>query len=811
MALARGLGELRVVDLTRDIAGAYATKLFADAGADVVKVEPPGGDPLRSWSATGGIRQASGEDGALFRFLHLGKRSVVASASLPVADPEIRALIAGADLVVESLDPGVLDGPSLVADEPGLVVMSISPFGRSGPNAGRAASEFTIQAGCGSIGTRGLPGEEPFQAGGRTIEWLAGTFAGVAALAAVQGARRSGHGDYVDFSISEVTNIAATNYADLMCSLLGVEASGALPQSVETPSIEPTRDGWVGFCTNSRQQFSDFLLMIGRQDLQQDKGLAQVGGRVARLEEWNRIVHDWTRRHDTAEVVEAASLLRIPVAPVNDGETVRSHEQLQARGVFRESPDRGTGPAFLYPRPPYRIDFDDPPPAGPAPRVGEHTGQIEPRTRRGVSAVGGPSSGGLPLAGLRIVDMTAWWAGPSATHMLASLGADVIHVESAGRPDGMRMVGGMLAGRYEQWWECSSFFLAANTNKRGLAIDLRDPRGREAMLRLVARSDAVVENFTPRVIESFGLDWRTIHDVNPQTILLRMPAFGLSGPWRDNTGFAQTMEQLTGLAWLTGHVDDQPRIQRGPCDPLAGMHAAFALLVALEERKARGEGVHVECTMVEGALNAASEQLLEFSAYGNRMEREGNRSPAAAPQGLYACAGSEPGLEKWLALSVESDAQWHALLGLLEGPQWAAGATLANHAGRRESHDAIDAELRAWFAAHEREALVEELLARGIPASIVADPRRVREDRQLVHRRFFEDIDHPVVGRHAIPTLPFRLAGVDRWLRCAAPTLGQHNREILSELCGLSGSEIDALEADGVIGQKPEGLEGDRG
>ncbi len=800
MALVRGLRGIRVVDFCHDIAGAYCTKLFADAGAEVVKVEPPGGDPLRRWSATDGLSRDD-EDGALFRFLSGGKRSILGSAG----DAPVRELITGADLVVESLAPGVIDGAALAGSEPGLVVVSISPFGRSGPDALRPASEFTVQASCGSIGTRGLPGGEPFQCGGRTVEWLAGTFAAVAAQAAVYRAQRCGHGEYVDFSLAEVTNIAATNYANLMCSLLGVEASGGLPQSVETPSIEPTRDGWVGFCTNSPQQFSDFLLLIGREDLQDDAELAQVRGRVGRLEEWNGIVHAFTRSHATREVVEAASRLRIPVSPVNDGEAVRLHEQLVARDVFRESaPREGVDePTFVYPRPPYRVDDADPPCAGPAPRLGEHSGRIEARRRTRPDAEGWP---GLPLAGLRIVDMTAWWAGPSATHMLGSLGAEVIHVESTGRMDGMRMVGGMAAGRYADWWECSSFFLAANTNKRGLTLDLQDPRGREAMLRLVGKADALVENFTPRVLDNFGLGWEAIHETNSQAILVRMPAFGLTGPWRDHTGFAQTMEQMTGLAWLTGHPEDQPRIQRGPCDPLAGMHAAFALLVALEEREARGEGVHVECTMVEGALNAASEQLIEFSAYGNRMQREGNRTPAAAPQGLYPCAGSSPGRERWLALSIATDAQWQALVEWLGGPEWARDSGLATRAGRRAAHDAIDAELRSCFEVRERETSVDALIAAGIPAAPVADPRSVREDPQLVHRGFFESIDHPVVGRHATPTLPFRYASVERWLRAPAPTLGQHSREILAELCGYDDDEIDALTAAGVTGTRPQGL-----
>ncbi len=794
-----GLRDFRVADLSTRIAGAYCTKLLADAGADVVKVEPEGGDPLRRWSASGA--ELGEADGALFRFLHHNKRAVVGA----VDDAEILDLVAGADLVVESFAPGVVDGLGLTTRFPGLVLLSITPFGRGGPQDLRPATEFTIQADSGSIGTRGFVGQEPFQAGGAITEWIAGTFAAVGALAALQRAQRSGHGEHVDFSLLELMTIAGTNYMDLLSRLLGVAApeAGPLPMTVETPSIEPSADGYVGFCTNSRQQFSDFLLMIGRTDLQDDEVLAQVAGRMARSDEWNEIVRAWTPRHTTAEIVEQASLLRIPVAPVCNGETVQHHEQLVARGVFRKDPSG----SFLHPRPPYRIAEEEAPPFRSAPRLGEHDGRIEPRAHRRPAPSGTPD---LPLAGLRILDMTAWWAGPSATHMLGMLGAEVIHVESTRRPDGMRMVGGMLATKHPEWWECSHFYLAANTNKRGIAIDLTHPRGIEAMKRLLPRCDVVFDNFTPRVLEGFGLTWDVIHALSPQTLLVRMPAFGLTGPWRENTGFAQTMEQLSGLAWLTGHADDQPRIQRGPCDPLAGMHAAFAFLVALEERRARGEGVHVECAMVEGALNAAAEQLVEFTAYGNLMQREGNRSPMAAPQGLYPCLGHDPTTNPlWLALSVADDEQWRSLVGLLEDEVgklgWARDPELATLAGRRAQHDAIDVELRPWFAARERAAVLEALHAAGVAAAPVADPRACSVHPQMSARGFYEEFDHPVVGTHPAPTVPFRYGSVERWLRAPAPTLGQHNRDVLRDIAGLSEAELDALESEGVLGTRPDG------
>jgi crotonobetainyl-CoA:carnitine CoA-transferase CaiB-like acyl-CoA transferase len=384
--------------------------------------------------------------------------------------------------------------------------------------------------------------------------------------------------------------------------------------------------------------------------------------------------------------------------------------------------------------------------------------------------------------------------------MLASLGAEVIKIEAIQRPDGMRMAGGMYIDQGD-WWERSAITLSANTNKRGLTLNLADPKGLELCKKLIKESDVFIENFSPRVVENFGLDWKNIHEINPNCIVVRMPAFGLSGPWRDNVGFAQTMEQMSGLAWITGHSDDQPRIQRGPCDPLAGMHAAFATQVALAEREKSGTGHLLECTMVEGALNAAAELAVEYSAYGVELNRDGNRGPQGAPQNIYACAGSE----NWLALVVRNNDEWDALKALLGQPDWATGDEFATHAGRRLKYEVIDEALATWCAGREIGETVEALLASGIPAAAVWDARIQSKHPQFAARGFFEDVNHPIVGVHPVVRPPFRFATVDRWNRTPCPTMGEHNHEILSEL-GLSPDEISQLEADEVIGTKPKGL-----
>ncbi len=211
--------------------------------------------------------------------------------------------------------------------------------------------------------------------------------------------------------------------------------------------------------------------------------------------------------------------------------------------------------------------------------------------------------------------------------------------------------------------------------------------------------------------------------------------------------------------------------------------------------------------MIESALNIAAEQVIEWSAYGNLMERDGNRSPLSAPQGLYPCAGGQPGAEKWLALSIATDAQWRALCSVLGDPEWGLDSDLATRAGRRKAHDAIDERLRDWTREHERADIVTDLRAVGIPASEVADPCRLLETNpQLRARGYFEAPEHPVVGAMPLASLPFRYASIDRWLRMSAPTIGQHNEPVLCGILGLSRGELRDLEAEGVIGSRPEGL-----
>jgi crotonobetainyl-CoA:carnitine CoA-transferase CaiB-like acyl-CoA transferase len=813
----KGLKDFRIIDFSTRIAGHYCSKMFVDAGAEVIKVEPVSGDPLRQWSASGA--DLAGQDSAFFRYLNTGKKSIVGN----LTDANVLSLVEGADLVIETFDPGCRELDALMELDlcerfPGLVLLSISSYGRNGPCAHKAATEFTLQADSGSLSMRGRRDQPPVMAGGKITEYVGGTFAAVTALAAVLRAQKNGQGELIDFSLLEVFNIAGTSYADMMSSLWGRPDIPGILRNVEVPSIEPTKDGWVGFATNSFQQYNDFLVLIGRPDLLEQKDLANAQGRSKRMLEWNKIVHDWTREHTIREIIETAALLRIPVAPVNNGKTVLEHEQLLARNVFVENPvSTSSQKTFLQPRPPYLINGKIPFELKPAPLFNEHDTKILPRKKRCVqnNSIGispnNSRSPELPLKGLRVLDATAWWAGPSATQMLAHLGAEVIHLEAIQRPDGARMMGGIHAATSpKEWHEYSAMFLSANTNKLGLTLNLDDPQGVEIAKSLIKQCDVFVENYSPRVMEKFALDWKTVHDLHPACIMVRMPAFGLDGPWKNHVGFAQTMEQISGMAWITGHVDDQPRIQRGPCDPMAGMNAAFATLLALKERNHTGTGCLIECPMVEGALNAAAEQIVEYSAYGKILQRMGNRSADAVPQGVYACAGHDKKNEQWLALSIETDPQWKNLQKVLRYPAWMQDPSLDHLSGRRQQQDWIDGQLQNYVKDKPLSEILEQWEAAGIPVSTVRSSVKTWNHPQLVARDFFESLTHPVAGEHLHVSVPFSYATQKKnaypWLRLPAPCLGQHNRYLLSRYLGLGDATIKQLKKAGVIGEQLKGL-----
>ncbi|MBV8862954.1 MAG: CoA transferase, partial [Mycobacterium sp.] len=693
-----------VVELSTGIAGAYCAKLLADGGAQIVKVEAPEGDPLRRWSASG-ARINPGSDGAFFGFLGSSKHSVVVDPGVEADIALMHDVLASADAVVWSRGSMVAEcdafaPPALRRSHPHLTVTSITPFGLEGPWRHRPATEFTLQAWSGGIVGlgRGSPDRAPVFVGGQVGEYLAGAYASVATLAS----RSRGAGELLDLSMLETQILGLTYFPVTYFQMLGRPWRNA--RKLTVPGIARAKDGLVDVGCGTAQQWFDLCAMIGHQDwIDEDLPLTITEQANEKADE----IYAWFAGQTVDEIRDVATAFRIPNAPVANGANIAEFDHFQQRRSFLANPRDG----FRQPQHPYRMRPAVLRQPTPAPRLGEHTSQY----RQASSAVRISQSAQLPtaaadrlpLTGIRVLDMTTFWAGPICTHIAAMLGAEVIHVESTGKPDGTRLIAGIPMTE-DQWWEKSPIFSALNTNKKGLTLDLQTSAGRDLLRRLIATCDVVAENFTPRVLDQIGLDFQAVQSIKPDVILLRMPGFGLDGPWRDNPAFAYVIEAASGVSWLTGYPDRNPYEPYSIGDPNAGLHAVNALLLALEHRRRTGQGVFIEAAMIDAALNIAAEQVIEYSAYGALLQRSGNRGPTAAPQNLYRTADIDEfgRLDSWVAVAVANDEQWAGLCEALGRPQWAMDSGLSDAAGRRRRHDLIDEQLSAWCGQRSGDEIV---------------------------------------------------------------------------------------------------------
>jgi crotonobetainyl-CoA:carnitine CoA-transferase CaiB-like acyl-CoA transferase len=773
------LAGLRVVEIAGDIAGPYCTKLLVDLGADVTKVEPPAGDPLRHWGPFP-EGKADPERSGLFEYLNAGKRGATIDLTAEHGVDCARRLFAGAHVLVEALPPGKLDGygfdgKALAELSPGLVVVRISDFGQHGPLRDRVATPFTMQAASGWTNVR-EPGRPPVQAGARISEYVAGGYAALGALTALRNASADSGVVEVDVSVLE-SLLCTLPYPMLMAERMRNLGLPTNTRAAPMMGIVRAADGWIGINCLTGQHWLDVCAMLGLPEYG-DAQIAIMLGGPERGEFFAR-AQPWLDERTVAEILELSQAMRIPAAPVNDGATAPHCPQYAERGFFVA----GGGDAILRPGAPFRLSRTPVRPPRRAPRLGAAaSAPTTTTTRREFEGACDPST---PFAGIRVLDLSTFWAGAYLTCYLGAFGGDIMKVESIQRPDGHRYSG---AWSYEgdRWYERSGIWQGTNLNKRDITLDLTSDRGRELVRLLAREADVVVENFSPRVIEQFGLDYESLKAIKPDVICVRMPGFGLQGPWRDYVGWALNIEQTSGMSAVTGYPDGPPCNIQGPADPIVGVHAGTALLAALEHRRRTGEGQLIEVAQIEVAACLAAEPVIEYSMNSVVPGREGNHTRGCL-QGVYSTAAEDD----WIAVSVRDDTDLTGLGAVLSRPDLKWGM----------AHDEFDAAVAEWARTRTAAEAVDSLRAHQIPAEQVLTVERMYDLPQLDARNFYQEVEHPVTGPHRYPGWPFTVTpGPRRHHRLPPPTLGQHNAEILHGL-GLTDDEIDELRASRVIGE----------
>ena len=783
------LEGLRVVEIAADIAGPYCAKLLVDLGADVTKIEPPSGDPMRCWGPfPGGIRDLN--KSGLFEYLNAGKRGATIDL-----DSDARAagtLISQAHLLVDGLRPGTLDGVGLGKDaletlNPNLVVVRISDFGQNGPLRDRAATSLTVQAASGWVNNRD-PGRPPVQAGGRISEYVAGGYGALAALTALRSQSANASG-VTEVDVSQLESLLSTlPYPMLLAEKMRSLGMPANTRSAPMMGIVRAADGWLGINCLTGQHWLDACAMLGLSEYGEQQIEIMLGG--PQRAEFYEKARPWLSEQTVAEIVELSQAMRVPAAPVNDGATVLACAQYRDRGFFIDG--GGDDWSFRRPGAPFRLSKTPVSPPRPAPLLGTVAVDVAPQGHPRLGARANPA---MPFADIKVLDLTTFWAGAYLTCYLGAFGADIVKVESIQRPDGFRY-SGAWAHEGDRWYERGGLWQATNLNKRDITLDLTSTQGRDLVRRLVRDADVVVENFSPRVIEHFGLDYQSLVEIKQDAILVRMPGYGLEGPWRDYVGWALNFEQTSGMAAVTGYADGPPCTLQGPADPIVGVHAGVALLAALEHRRRTGEGQLIEIAQIEVAACVTAEPVIEYSMNGKVQPRTGNRRRGLV-QGVYPTVADDG----WVALSVRDDTDWAQLAEAMGRPDLIADRRFVSAAERERSHDDFDDVVANWTRTRSAVQIVDALGARHIPVEHVMTADRMYDIEQLDERGYYEAFEHPITGVHRYPGWPFTITpGPRRHHRFAPPTLGQHNDEVLRAL-GLSDDEIDDLRARRVIGE----------
>jgi len=823
-----GLSGYRALDLT-DSRGFLCGKILADLGADVIKVEPPGGDPSRSLGPFY-HDEPDPERSLLWWAYNTSKRGITLDLTTQEGRTAFLELVRKADFVIESFTPGRmaelgLGYEDLSAANPGLIMVSISGFGQEGPYARHRAPDIVCTAMAGYMNLVGKTDRPPLRISLPQAYLHASNDAATGALMALWHRKKTGVGQWVDVSAQECMAWECfSNHVYL--TLRGVVPARAdagnaslTPGQPPLPVLFPCKDGHVLFTPAIGVQGAksrEFVAWMDAEGMANDllrgfdwdTSAAAVGELpeeereqfrqdlrarlLAARESFLPFLMTKTREELFQQAVARAFLL----APVYRAHDALTNRHFIARGFWQMVRHPELDETFPYPGAPfvaggipYRIRRR-------APLIGEHNDEVLGEEAVASAHIPDGPSGDEIFEGLKVVDMTWVTVGPRALRYFADHGATVIKIEAPERPDIGRAVPPFkdeLPGPDRSGW-----FALYNANKLATTIDLTRPEGVGLARRLIQWADVLVESFRPGVMKKMGLDYDSVRDLNPGLVYVSTSQLGQTGPHSQFGGYGHHAAAMTGFDDLTGWPDRTPSgVFWAYTDHIAPQYLVDAVIVALLQRRRTGRGQYIDQSQNESALQFLAPAFLDYAINGRITTRNGNRDRYTSPHGAFRCQGED----RWCVIAVETDRDWQALCHVMGRHDLVKDTRFATLTAAKEHEDELERIVEAWTLGMSAEMVMSRLQQAGVAAGIVANAEDVHCDPQLRLRKHFLRFDHPVIGLHDVDALPPRFSRTPARAYRREPCLGEHNAYVCTEIMGMSDEEFVRLLQEGVFGQ----------
>jgi len=800
----QGLEGVKVLELGNMVSAAYATKLMADLGADVVKVEEPTGDVARQRGPfPGGV--ADPEKSGLFLYLNTNKRGV--TLNLSQQQEELARLVAWADMLVHNYPPARMAELGIDYDafrriNPSLVMCSVTPFGLTGPYKDYKAYELNLTNGGGwawlSPGASDQPDQPPLKAAGQQADFQAALCAATVTLASYFRTLNGGPGEHIDLSVQSYTaSFLEQNF--IYYTYLGRVASRLGRRQLYPWGMFQCKDGLIFLLNVEEDQWQRLVELMGNPEWASWEIFQDQLNRSRNYDALKIYLEEWTQQWNVEDLWRAGQARRICIAPVFTMAQMAKQEQLHSRNFFQEVVHPRAG-KLTHLGAPYRLEELWWKIRRPAPLLGEHNDEVFNSLPKNTSPVTlstqhSALSTRLPLEGVRVADFTWVWAGPYCTMHLAHLGAEVIKIESQGRVDVTRrlplypkgMKGGVnRSGLFNQW----------SLGKKSLLVNFDKPEGIALVKELIKKCDVVVDNFATGVMERLGLSYKELKKIKPDLIVASITGYGHTGPQKDYMGYGPAMAPLTGMSAMTGYAGGPPEeIGLSLGDPNGGINAATAICAALAARKRTGQGQCIDVSMWEAMTALVPEGWMEYAMNGTEVARDGNHDLWMAPHNCFRCQGED----EWVSIACGSDEEWQALCQVIDQPRLATDSRFRTAKDRKANEEELERILTAWTMPREKWDVTRMLQAVGVAAFPSMNSKDLTEDPHLNERGFFAKLPHPEVGEKIHTGIPWILTNAPNGVRAPAPLLGQHTDEVMRDVLGYADQDIARLKEEKIL------------